>query len=178
MNRFLNFNFFENMMYKNLLDILNTDPVREYILSEFKKKFTYVWISFYGDIIVAVEVNSEVIFISQEGVFRYAKYLNGEKIDYINLNEYFSKQYVYMSITLDMYLSNENNENIISNGLSSFYYVLEPLISYDFENSNKVTLQDKSLSEIYLYKLNNYLQSYYSLVQNQMDFLAEIQKEV
>lgn len=172
MNETLIGSILPGVMYKHLLDIINEEPVRKLILNRFHDKFDYVWLTFYGDVVVAVEVEGEAVFILQEGVFRYRKYINKKDSSFIGLKEYFNKEFFVLSIISDLY---EIQEDFLWKSYIDFpIYILEPLISCSDEDKSLV-LFDNSLSEKYLNDLYNNLLLYYSLVKENYDYLDLIQ---
>lgn len=138
-----------NLIYKRNLDTLNQDPIRKDIINIFKEEFENVWFTAYDDLIVAVEMDSEAVFICQAGIFRY---YNGLTNSYLSLSEYFKNEYASISIVIDIYSSDENPSP----------YNLIPLILMLDDGSISIT--DKDLSELYLTKLLDNLSVYLSLI--------------
>lgn len=171
MNKIVIEDIMPNIIYKHLLDILNKEPERKIILDKFSSKFDYVWLTLYGDIVVAVEIENEAVFILQEGVFRYKKYIGKKPLSYISLKEYLSKEYFNLSIAMDLYL---NQENFLDKTQINFpMYKLETLIGYSKDKS--LIILDHSLSEKYLNELYDNLISYYSLVKENNSYIDLVQ---
>lgn len=174
MNKMLIGNIMPNIIYKHLLDDLNKEPIRKFILDKFSSKFNYVWLTLYGDIVTAVEIENEAVFILQEGVFRYRTYIGKKPSSYISLKEYLSKEYFNLSISTDLY---EIQENFSGKTQVNFpIYVLEPLISCS-DDDNSLVILDHNLSEKYLNELYTNLLLYYSLVKENNTYLDLIQSQ-
>ena len=174
MNNMLLGNMMPNVIYKRLLDNLNKEPIRKHIVDKFHSKFNHVWLTLYGDIIVAVEIEHEAIFILQEGVFRYRKYINNIASAHISLNEYLSNEYIYMSISTDVYTM----QDIVSEHTQVNFpiYTLEPLIICS-DDDKPLSILDNNLSTAYLNELYTELLSYYSLVKENNKYLDLIQSQ-
>lgn len=104
MNEIMLGHILSNVIYKRLLDIINEEPIRKLILDRFHDKFDYVWLTLYGDVVVSVEIEGEAIFILQEGIFRYRKYIKDNNSSFISLNEYLNKEFFDLSIITDLYI--------------------------------------------------------------------------
>ena len=162
-----NSEFLCNSMYKHLLDLCNEDISRKKIISIFKNKFSNVWLTLYNDVIVANEVNSEAVFISQTGIYRYL-YIPEKR--YISISEYFKKEYLSMAITMDLYKS--TFESYIEDS-KNFY--LEPLVLYiDDRGESSIEITDRNLSEEYLLSLLDSLNLYHSIITNAKSSISEL----
>lgn len=144
-----------NMIFKNMLDSYNKDPLRTDVISLFLEEFDYVRLTLYDDLIVFVEILGQVIFISQLGIFRY---LDTSTNTYLDIQKYLSLEYITICIDIDLY-SNENNT--IDYDCSS-KYMLVPLINTD--KNGKLKIYDSNIEEDFLHFLYKYMSLYNSLL--------------
>lgn len=159
MNSSANSEFLCNIMFKHKMDVYNEDTVRQNIINIFKEEFPNVWFTIYDDIIVCCEIDSEAIFISQAGVFRY---LFIPEKRYLTVEEYLKKEYFTVSIAMDIY-DNKESETYIESALD---YRLVPLISFLDENGDaKPYIVDKNLPASFLGVLLEKLSLFYSTVE-------------
>lgn len=144
-----------NMIFKNMLDLYNKEPIRLELINLFSKEFKNVRLTLYDDIIVFLEIKGQVIFISQLGVFRYFNLLNEE---YLSLDDYFSLEYYKISIAMDVYCDESSRDQIDSN----LKYRVVPLIAQDKTGSLKIS--DKSLDHSFLHNLYDSMSLYNSVL--------------
>lgn len=139
-----------NMLFNNLLDIYNDEPTRLDIISFFLEKFDYVRLTLYDDIIVFCEIDSQAVFISQLGVFRYKDTLTKQ---YLSVNKYLSMEHYFTSIVLDIYATEEYDEK-------KSPYKLKQLIGFNDNSKSGLEFLDNTLTTTYLNSLLEYLSLY------------------
>lgn len=167
-NTSANSEFLCNIMFKHKMDVYNEDTIRQNIINVFKEEFSNVWFTIYDDIVVCCEIDSEAIFISQAGVFRYL-FIPDEK--YLTIEEYFKKEYFTVSIVMDIY-DNKESETYTEGALD---YRLVPLISFiDYNGEAKPRITDKNLSESFLGVLLEKLSLFYSTINVVKKYYGEV----
>ena len=155
-----------NMVFKHMMDIYNEQPSRLGIIDMFKKKFNNVRLTLYDDIIVCCEIESDAIFISQLGVFRYFK---TESDSYMSLSEYLKLEYFSLSIYMDIY------DNLSESRETKHKYKLIPLIWQNTKNNEStLELTDKTLSVEYLNLLHKKLSLYYLVLNESKAYYPDI----
>lgn len=144
-----------NMIFKNMLDIYNEEPARLGIIKLFSKEFEYARLTLYDDVIVFLEIENQVIFISQLGIFRY---FNLQEEEYLSLEDYISLEYLKIAISMDVYCEECN----ISSDTSLSNYRVVPLLSENKEGN--LTINDSSLQSDFLNSLYESMSLYSSVL--------------
>lgn len=144
-----------NMIFKNMMDVYNYEPTRANIIRLFCKEFDNVRFTLYDDLIVFLEIENQVIFISQLGIFRYFDTVNKY---YLPIKEYLSLEYTALAISMDIYCM----ESDISNDTSNLRYRVVPMLGQN-ENGDLAIL-DLNLKNDFLNSLYESMSLYNSVL--------------
>lgn len=144
-----------NMIFKSMLDAYNNEPNRQGIINLFSKEFENVRLTQYDDVIVFLEIENQVVFISQLGIFRYFNIVEEE---YLSLKDYISIEYFKIAISMDMYCI----ESDISNDTSPLRYRVVPLLGQNKDGN--LTISDLSLKNDFLNNLYESMSLYNSVL--------------